>query len=77
MGKSREAVYCKSKKGTYFKQGTIYTGQTKDGLLEELKCLYRERVREAHPDKGGNADEFAAINEAYEKGKHIIEYHYK
>ncbi|MFC4243058.1 DnaJ domain-containing protein [Gryllotalpicola reticulitermitis] len=35
--------------------------------VEELKRAYRRRLRETHPDTGGSADEFRAVQEAWER----------
>ncbi len=34
---------------------------------EDVRQAYREKVRNAHPDRGGNVADFRAIQEAYEK----------
>jgi len=33
--------------------------------VEEVRRAYRERVKEAHPDQGGDQDEFRRVREAY------------
>jgi ferredoxin len=35
----------------------------------EIRQAYRERVKEAHPDHGGSAEEFRAVRTAYERLK--------
>lgn len=35
--------------------------------LDELKRAYRRRLRETHPDTGGSADEFRAVQDAWER----------
>jgi hypothetical protein len=35
--------------------------------VEELKRAYRRRLRETHPDTGGSADEFRAVQNAWER----------
>jgi hypothetical protein len=33
--------------------------------VEEIKAAYRRRVKETHPDQGGDEDEFKRVREAY------------
>jgi len=44
-------------------------GVSKNASPEEIKKAYREMSRKNHPDKGGNANTFNKINEAYEASK--------
>jgi hypothetical protein len=40
-------------------------GVSVDASESELRRAYRERVKEAHPDHGGDEDEFRRVREAY------------
>lgn len=42
-------------------------GVDPDADDEEIVSAYRERVKEAHPDVGGSAREFRAVQQAYER----------
>jgi len=37
--------------------------------LDEVKAAYRRRVKETHPDQGGDEDEFKRVREAYTTAK--------
>ncbi|QLH80067.1 J domain-containing protein [Halosimplex rubrum] len=37
--------------------------------LEEVKAAYRQKVKEVHPDQGGDEDEFKRVREAYTTAK--------
>ena len=41
-------------------------GLTPEATEEEVKAAYRERVKQEHPDQGGDVREFMRIQEAYE-----------
>lgn len=47
---------------------TLYEvlGVAADSDIESIKAAYRRRSRETHPDAGGNAEEFKAVNEAFQ-----------
>ena len=40
-------------------------GLPDDATTAEVKAAYRDRAQALHPDKGGNAGDFARLNEAY------------
>lgn len=40
---------------------------SKDSTDEEIKNAYRQKVKEVHPDVGGDKDSFQEVKEAYEK----------
>jgi len=44
-------------------------GVPTDAGLEEVKAAYRRRVKETHPDQGGDEDEFKRVREAYTTAK--------
>ncbi|MEF8828128.1 MAG: J domain-containing protein, partial [Haloarcula sp.] len=44
-------------------------GLTQSASLDDVKSAYRERVKEVHPDHGGNEDEFKRVREAYTTAK--------
>jgi hypothetical protein len=44
-------------------------GLTQNASLDDVKAAYRERVKEVHPDHGGNEDEFKRVREAYTTAK--------
>lgn len=41
-------------------------GVSKDATANDIKRAYRAKARKTHPDKGGNAEEFAEVSNAYE-----------
>lgn len=41
-------------------------GVSRDATTDEVKKAYRKKARTAHPDAGGDEEEFKKINEAYE-----------
>ena len=41
----------------------------------EVKAAYRAKAREAHPDRGGSADRFAAVQRADESGPRCTRLH--
>lgn len=40
--------------------------------VDEVKKKYRERVKIAHPDNGGNAADFEAVKAAYEDAQQLL-----
>lgn len=43
-------------------------GVTEKASAEEIKRAYRDLAKVSHPDNGGNASLFSAVNEAYQQG---------
>ncbi len=41
-------------------------GVSKDASADEIKAAFRKKAHEHHPDKGGDAEKFKEINEAYQ-----------
>jgi molecular chaperone DnaJ len=41
-------------------------GVGKNASAEEIKSAFRKKAHEHHPDKGGNAEKFKELNEAYQ-----------
>lgn len=41
-------------------------GVDKDATDEEVKAAYRRKAQKAHPDKGGDEEQFKVLQEAYE-----------
>ena len=41
-------------------------GLKRSSSQEEIKLAFRQKARETHPDKGGDAEEFKKVREAYE-----------
>lgn len=41
-------------------------GVDKGASPDEIKTAYRKKAQETHPDKGGDADQFKAVQQAYE-----------
>lgn len=44
-------------------------GLSTSATLSEVKGAYRNRVKEVHPDHGGDEDEFKRVREAYTRAK--------
>lgn len=44
-------------------------GLSRNATLPEVKSAYRERVKQVHPDHGGDKDEFKRVQEAYTLAK--------
>jgi hypothetical protein len=43
--------------------------------LEDVREAYRQRALTAHPDRGGNADEFNRLSEAYDRAMEYVKFH--
>src|SRR5262249_30504000 len=43
--------------------------------LEDVREAYRQRALTAHPDRGGNADEFNRLSEAYDRAIEYVKFH--
>ena len=41
-------------------------GVSENATLEDIKKAYRIKAQKTHPDRGGNAEDFKKVNEAYE-----------
>jgi hypothetical protein len=50
--------------GYYYK--ALGEGIDKNSNLDDIKKAYRKKAMQLHPDKGGNAEEFKVLSEAYE-----------
>jgi len=44
-------------------------GVSTSASLDEVKAAYRRKVKEVHPDQGGDEDEFKRVREAYTTAK--------
>jgi hypothetical protein len=49
---------------SYYK--SLGHGIDKQSNSDEIKKAYRRKAMVSHPDKGGDAEEFKSLNEAYE-----------
>ena len=38
----------------------------KTATADDIKSAFKKKAMHCHPDKGGNADEFKKVNEAYQ-----------
>jgi hypothetical protein len=47
-------------------------GVSANARLAEIEAAYRRRRSETHPDRGGNADDFDAVQRAYEQAKREV-----
>jgi hypothetical protein len=47
-------------------------GVSPSATLDEVKAAYRRRVKETHPDQGGDEDEFKRVREAYTTAKRHV-----
>jgi hypothetical protein len=43
--------------------------------LEDVREAYRQRALSAHPDRGGNADDFNRLSEAYDRAIEYVKFH--
>jgi hypothetical protein len=43
-------------------------------VLEDVKAAYREKVKLAHPDRGGSVEAFNAIQQAFERAQEYLEF---
>lgn len=50
--------------GSYYK--VLGGGITKLSNVDDIKKAYRKKAMMLHPDKGGDAEDFKALTEAYE-----------
>ena len=50
--------------GSYYK--VLGLGVNKQSNLDEIKKAYRKKAMQLHPDKGGDAEDFKSLTEAYE-----------
>jgi len=44
----------------------VVLGVAEDAPYQEVQRAYRRRVKQTHPDRGGDAGEFASVVEAFE-----------
>jgi DnaJ-class molecular chaperone len=49
----------------------IVLGLKQDCTEEELKAAYREKVKECHPDVGGDPEQFKKVQASYEAIKRL------
>jgi len=47
-------------------------GLSSNASMDELRSIYKKKVLRAHPDKGGDADEFQRIQAAYNNVKNLM-----
>ena len=52
--------------GHYYK--VIGQGTNRLSNIEDIKKAYRKKAMLLHPDKGGDAEDFKSLTEAYEVG---------
>lgn len=48
---------------------TVVLGVTGSSSLEQIRCHYRELAHKFHPDKGGSAEAFAELSNAWEQAQ--------
>jgi len=42
--------------------------------VEDVKAAYRDKAKQSHPDHGGTAEEFKALQEAFDKAQQYLEF---
>ena len=52
--------------GLYYK--VLGQGMNRQSNVDEIKKAYRKKAMLLHPDKGGDAEDFKSLTEAYEVG---------
>lgn len=50
---------------------TSILGVSQDASVDQIKAAYRETMKQNHPDTGGNTDQAARINTAYDRAMEV------